>query len=275
MDELARDGVRLCFVDAGKGAPPVVLVHDLARDHTCLEAELEHFRQRHRTVAVDLRGHGESGKPEQAYTMAGFADDLAWLAYELGLYRPVVVGYGLGGAVALELAARVRDLPGAVVAVDTPIRWLTPSHAPSERAQGLPAEEGVSSVDSVGGGLAPPLDGSSEQAVCGALLPPLGCPPAAPRHVLVSALGQLTTWDGAAALAACEVPVLYVETGASGGGTTDELSRLRDLCPRLAIARAAHGEDPQAPPSASVPLARAERVIAAVDRFVAVLPHSS
>jgi pimeloyl-ACP methyl ester carboxylesterase len=45
------------------------------------------------------------------------ADDLAWLCYELGLYRPVVLGHGLGGRVALDLALRYPDLPATIAAV--------------------------------------------------------------------------------------------------------------------------------------------------------------
>ncbi len=115
---LRRDGVALAYVEAGSGAPPILLVHDLGSDHTCFTPQFEHFRRGHRVVAVDLRGHGQSGKPRQAYTIAVLADDLAWLSYELGLYRPVVLGHGLGAVVALDLAARYPDLPAAIVAVE-------------------------------------------------------------------------------------------------------------------------------------------------------------
>jgi pimeloyl-ACP methyl ester carboxylesterase len=59
------------------------------------------FSRSHRTVSVDLRGHGRSDAPYQDYTMAAFADDLAWLCSELGVIKPIVVGHGMGGNVAL------------------------------------------------------------------------------------------------------------------------------------------------------------------------------
>lgn len=117
MRQLQRNGVALAYKEAGSGAPPIVLVHDLASDHTCFGPQFEHFSCRHRVVAVDLRGHGQSDKPSQACTVALLADDLAWLCYELGLYRPVLLGHGLGGWAALDLAARYRDLPSAIVTV--------------------------------------------------------------------------------------------------------------------------------------------------------------
>ena len=73
---------------------------------------------------MDLRGHGESDKPSQTYTMDGLADDLAWLLGELGVARPVVVGHSMGGVVALVLAARYPELPAAIVMVDMPTAAL-------------------------------------------------------------------------------------------------------------------------------------------------------
>jgi pimeloyl-ACP methyl ester carboxylesterase len=76
------------------------------------QPQIETFRKRHRVVAVDLRGHGQSDKPEQAYTMRGFADDLVWLCREVRIERPVVIGHSMGGVIALTLARE-----GAQVAV--------------------------------------------------------------------------------------------------------------------------------------------------------------
>jgi pimeloyl-ACP methyl ester carboxylesterase len=99
----------------------VVLLHAWSCDRSFLAPQTEHFRRAHRVVAVDLRGHGQSDKPEQAYTMAALADDVAWLCRQLGVERPIVVGHSMGGNVAFELAARHPALPAAVVAVDSPI----------------------------------------------------------------------------------------------------------------------------------------------------------
>jgi pimeloyl-ACP methyl ester carboxylesterase len=106
-----------------------VLIHDLGRDHTALRPQLEHFRGRHRVVALDLLGHGQSDNLAQPYTLTDFADDLAWLCYELGVYRPLAVGQGIGGMIAIELAARWPNLLAAVVALDAPIVLLPEARA--------------------------------------------------------------------------------------------------------------------------------------------------
>ena len=128
MEQLRHNGTTLAYEEAGRGTPHVVLLPDLGADHTSLQAQLDHFRQRHRAVAVDLPGHRHSDRPEGHYSMASVADDLAWLCYALGLYRPALIGHGLGGLIALEMASRYPDLPGGVVVVETgrPLA-LTPS----------------------------------------------------------------------------------------------------------------------------------------------------
>jgi pimeloyl-ACP methyl ester carboxylesterase len=98
-------GVRIRYVDAGKG-PPVVLVHgftgtierswintgilpDLARDY--------------RVIALDLRGHGRSGKPRDPRAYDGLALDVIRLLDHLRIDRAHVVGYSLGGIIAIKL----------------------------------------------------------------------------------------------------------------------------------------------------------------------------
>jgi pimeloyl-ACP methyl ester carboxylesterase len=122
MQRLERDGVALFYEQAGEGDPPILLVHGWCCDHTYLAPQFEHFASRgHRAVAVDLRGHGRSDKPQQDYTMRLFADDLAWICDRIGAEKPLVVGHSMGGIVAFDLAARYPDLPSAVVMLDAAV----------------------------------------------------------------------------------------------------------------------------------------------------------
>jgi pimeloyl-ACP methyl ester carboxylesterase len=63
MRRLRRDGVALFYDEAGGGELPLVFVHGWCCDHTYFAPQFEHFRRKHRVVAVDLRGHGQSDKP--------------------------------------------------------------------------------------------------------------------------------------------------------------------------------------------------------------------
>jgi len=121
MERLVRDGVNLYYTDQGTGDPPLLFVHGWCCNSSHFQPQVDFFSRDHRCIAVDLRGHGESDKPEQDYTMAVFADDLAWLCEQLGVLKPVVIGHSMGGVVALALAQRHPDIPAALVLVDSPV----------------------------------------------------------------------------------------------------------------------------------------------------------
>jgi pimeloyl-ACP methyl ester carboxylesterase len=71
-----------------------------------------------RVVAVDLRGHGLSEKPDEGYAIADVVEDLVALIGELGLERPVVAGQSWGGNVAVQLASDHPALVAGVACVD-------------------------------------------------------------------------------------------------------------------------------------------------------------
>ena len=120
-NSVERDGVRLSYLDAGSGSPALLFVHGWCCDHSFWRDQIGAFAPHHRTVAVDLRGHGESDTPDQDYTIGGFAEDVAWLCQELGLERPVIVGHSMGGVIALNVVRRWPELARAVVFVDAGI----------------------------------------------------------------------------------------------------------------------------------------------------------
>jgi len=117
-----RDGVALRYELADGERPPIVLIHGWCCDHTFFAPQFEQFASLgHAVVAVDLRGHGTSDKPRQPYSMQVFSDDLAWLAGQIGLSKPIVIGHSMGGVVAFDLAVRHPDLACAIVMIDSPV----------------------------------------------------------------------------------------------------------------------------------------------------------
>jgi pimeloyl-ACP methyl ester carboxylesterase len=86
---------------------------------------MDHFSARHRVLAVDLRGHGRSDRPQAPFDFRILTADLSQVCKELGLHQVVAVGHSLGGCVAVRLAAFRPDLVAGVAALDS--RLLPPA----------------------------------------------------------------------------------------------------------------------------------------------------
>ena len=117
--KLARDGIQLSFDVAGTGSPQFLFVHGLGGDRTHFAPQMAYFGRQGRALNAELRGHGESDKPQQAYSIEGFAEDLVWLCARQQITKPVIVGQSMGGNMALEIAARYPDLPAGLVLLDS------------------------------------------------------------------------------------------------------------------------------------------------------------
>jgi pimeloyl-ACP methyl ester carboxylesterase len=106
--DVSARGARIRFVEAGAGAP-LLLVHDFAATREVWASSITRLAQTFRVVAPDLPGFGGSEKPDPqkyAYGWDAFSDSLFDLVAALGLGRAHVCGHGMGGGVALSLAAR-------------------------------------------------------------------------------------------------------------------------------------------------------------------------
>lgn len=121
MPTLTLDGRRVHYLDEGEGEPVLVLVHGFPLRAEMWEPQLRAFAGRHRLVAPDLFGFGGSEVPpdREAYSIDGYADQVAGVIGELGLGRVVLVGLSMGGYVALALARRHPGVLAALVLTDT------------------------------------------------------------------------------------------------------------------------------------------------------------
>ena len=110
---------------AGSGNPPVLLLHGWT-----VSADLNFFAlygelaERHRVVALDHRGHGRGLRPRTAFALEDCADDAAALLDALGIDRPaVVVGFSMGGPIAMLLHHRHPELVAGMVFCGTALEW--------------------------------------------------------------------------------------------------------------------------------------------------------
>jgi pimeloyl-ACP methyl ester carboxylesterase len=79
-----------------------------------------------RVVAIDLSGHGDSGRRE-AYTLDQWSKEVLTVAAAAGIVTPpTVIGHSMGGFVALRAASLYGSSLAGVVAIDSPVRDITP-----------------------------------------------------------------------------------------------------------------------------------------------------
>ncbi|MDE3087556.1 MAG: alpha/beta fold hydrolase [Acidobacteriota bacterium] len=115
------NGIDLYYEVHGEGTP-LLLVPGLGADVRLFAGVVGELRRRYRVVAFDPRGSGRSEKPDGPYSIETMADDAAALLAELGVTKAAVVGYSMGGRVALALALRHPEAVDRLVLAATSAR---------------------------------------------------------------------------------------------------------------------------------------------------------
>jgi pimeloyl-ACP methyl ester carboxylesterase len=211
------DGVDIAYDDVGSGSHTVLLTHGLGCDRTLMAPQVEHFAKHYRVVNVDLRGHGESDKPDQAYHPDVLAHDLAALCTGLGLERPIHIGHSLGGVVGLRLEHLHPGSTSAIVALDSaiavPEQVAAATPALVERLGALGEGEYRAAVTEVLQGFFHPFDDPQRKATIIATM--ASCP----KQVFLSGWAEtVVRCDTATPLQGLTIPMLFVAAQTSNGG---------------------------------------------------------
>ena len=126
------DSVSIRYREEGKG-DTVVLVHGLAGFLEEWEPAMEKLKGFYRVIALDLPGHGLSGKPDIQYTLDNLTDFLKEFVTAKKLEHFHLVGHSLGGAVCLNFVIKYPQfvnklivLNSAFIKIPFSIRFLSP-----------------------------------------------------------------------------------------------------------------------------------------------------
>jgi pimeloyl-ACP methyl ester carboxylesterase len=115
------NGINLYFETHGTGKP-LILLHGGLGSGEMFGPILPTLTAGHQVIAVDLQGHGRTADIDRPLEIPLMADDIAALIKDLGLEKPDVMGYSLGGGVAFHTAVRHPEVVDRLVMISANIR---------------------------------------------------------------------------------------------------------------------------------------------------------
>ena len=105
MPKVKVNNITINYDQQGTGEP-LILIPYLAADYACYAFQVAEYAKHFTCISIDLRGTGESDKPEGVYSTELFADDVAAFMQALGIPNAHISGLSLGAATAMWLAAK-------------------------------------------------------------------------------------------------------------------------------------------------------------------------
>jgi len=115
----------IAISDSGGSGPPLLLIHGNSSCREIFRHQLDSdIGRRHRLIAMDLPGHGQSDdadNPTTDYTVPGYADTAAALLEALQIDRCAVLGWSLGGHIGIEMIAVQRGISALMISGTPPL----------------------------------------------------------------------------------------------------------------------------------------------------------
>jgi len=126
--------VRLNYAEGPAGGPPLILIHGLGSRWQAWLTAMPSLLPRWRVLAIDLRGHGRSGRVEDSYRWIDYCPDVIEFIRDVAGEAAVLIGHSLGGVVSAKVAADAPDLVQAAVLEDPPL-YVPVREAATPRAE--------------------------------------------------------------------------------------------------------------------------------------------
>ncbi len=111
---IVANGIPMNYEVAGTGKC-LVLIHGMGDNLGAWYNQVPVFSRRYRVVTYDVRGHGQTEAPEGEYSMDVWMEDLHGLLAALDISKAYVLGYSMGGMIALNLALRYPEMVEALI----------------------------------------------------------------------------------------------------------------------------------------------------------------
>jgi pimeloyl-ACP methyl ester carboxylesterase len=115
----SKDGVIVSYEVSGCGDIALIFIHGWCSNRSFWNEQLDTLSQLYKTIAIDLPGHGESGRNRNKWSISSFADDVESVVRNLKLDHFVLIGHSMGGLVSLEVASRLQDKVIGLIAIES------------------------------------------------------------------------------------------------------------------------------------------------------------
>jgi pimeloyl-ACP methyl ester carboxylesterase len=119
------ENVPLNYAEVPTATQPLLLIHGGSSQWHNFENLIPDLAANWHLYALDLRGHGQSGRANGRYRLQDFADDVIAFLSKVVAEPAVIFGHSLGGMVALMVAGQRPELVRAVVVGDSPLTAQT------------------------------------------------------------------------------------------------------------------------------------------------------
>jgi len=127
------NGLKMSYIEEGVGGDTVVLVHGVGGSLNNWDYNIEAFAAKHRVIAVDLPGHGNSERPNIPYSVKLHMDYLYQFLKAKNINKATLVGHTMGGQIAVMLALKHPEMverlvliapSGADVYLTSGLNWI-------------------------------------------------------------------------------------------------------------------------------------------------------
>ena len=228
MRRVVTRAVEIAYEDTGQREPALVFIHGAFGSHKDFALVRDRLASRHRVIALDLRGHGDSGVPQDGFRIADFAQDVLAVCRDAQVERAILCGHSFAANIALTAAVQDPSLVAGVVMLDGAV--LFPEQLLNQACSVLvPALEGPGWLEA--------LRGYFGERMFVAFDPPdlkvriLNDLGSVPRHMPAPLMRDVFSHDYSDEIIAARCPLLFIHSKIPA-----DLKRLRELRPDAMVA---------------------------------------
>jgi pimeloyl-ACP methyl ester carboxylesterase len=116
---ISKDGVRIAYSVYGKGEPALVFVHGWCGSRSVWDKQIPFFAKKYKVIALDLAGHGASGRQRRVYTQELFGEDVAAVVNAEKVDKAILIGHSMSGTIILEANRLLKEKAYGLIAIDT------------------------------------------------------------------------------------------------------------------------------------------------------------